>query len=68
MENIKKRYLITLVLLYSVSCLLTADEISFAALPLENPDKIFREMRPFPDYLEKSANETIELKYYEGNF
>ena len=65
MGNIKKRYLITLVLLYSISSLLTADEISFATLPLENPDKIFREMRPFLNYLEKSVNETIKLKYYE---
>ena len=68
MRNLKKRYLITLVLLYSVNSLLTADEISFATLPLENPDKIFREMRPFLNYLEKSMNKTIKLKYYKEYF
>ncbi len=68
MRNLKKRYLITLVLLYSVNSLLTADEISFATLPLENPDKFFREMRPFLNYLEKSMNKTIKLKYYKEYF
>ena len=57
MKKIKKIIAFTVILIMFVSSSTAAGDITFAHLPLENPEKIFREMKSFLDYPEKGLVE-----------
>ena len=64
--KIKKQVFVIAIWFISICSTISAEEIIFASLPLERPEKIFREMRPFLDYIGKELDVSIKIQYYKN--